>query len=58
MTRPCFGCAHILGVSHDFDFDAVGTITTRFDVVNVLDEKYMIRDGSGVGVGAPQFDDI
>ena len=44
-----------LGVSHDFNFDSVGTITTRFDVVNVLDEKYLIRDGSGVGVGAPQF---
>jgi len=44
-----------LGVSHDFNFGDVGSITARFDVVNVLDEKYLIRDGSGVGVGAPQF---
>jgi len=27
----------------------------RFDVVNLLDEKYQIRNGTGVGVGAPQF---
>lgn len=27
----------------------------RFDVINVLDHKYEIRDGTGVGVGAPQF---
>lgn len=30
-------------------------IELRFDVVNVADKKYEIRDGSGVGVGAPQF---
>jgi len=30
-------------------------ITLRFDVVNVADHKYEIRDGSGVGVGAPQY---
>ena len=27
----------------------------RFDVLNVLDNSYQIRDGTGVGVGAPQF---
>ncbi len=27
----------------------------RFDVINVLDHKYEIRDGTGVGVGAPQY---
>ena len=27
----------------------------RFDVLNLLDRKYEIRDGQGVGVGAPQF---
>jgi len=24
-------------------------------VINVLDKRYEIRDGTGVGVGAPQF---
>lgn len=27
----------------------------RLDVLNATDEKYRIRDGGGVGVGAPQF---
>ena len=27
----------------------------RLDVINLLDEKYQIRNGTGVGVGAPQF---
>jgi len=40
-----------LGASHDF---AHG-ITARFDVINLFDKKYEIRDGSGIGVGAPQF---
>jgi outer membrane receptor protein involved in Fe transport len=27
----------------------------RFDVLNLFDNQYQIRDGAGVGVGAPQF---
>ena len=27
----------------------------RFDVINLFDNSYQIRDGTGVGVGAPQF---
>ena len=27
----------------------------RFDIINLFDEVYEIRDGTGVGVGAPQF---
>ena len=30
-------------------------MTTRFDVVNLFDSIYEIRDGSGIGVFAPQF---
>jgi hypothetical protein len=33
----------------------VGTFKIRFDVVNLLDHIYELRDGSGIGVGAPQF---
>ena len=29
--------------------------TVRLDVLNLLDSSYQLRDGSGVGVGAPQF---
>jgi outer membrane receptor protein involved in Fe transport len=46
-----------LGFYHTFpvqlgDFKA---IQFRFDVVNVFDEVYKLRDGSGIGVGAAQF---
>ncbi|HEX3846000.1 MAG TPA: TonB-dependent receptor [Steroidobacteraceae bacterium] len=44
-----------LGASHVFHLDDEGTLTARFDVINVLDKRYEIRDGTGVGVGAPQF---
>jgi outer membrane receptor for ferrienterochelin and colicins len=30
-------------------------LDVRFDVVNLFDRVYKIRDGSGVGVGAPQY---
>jgi len=45
-----------MGVSHDFNIVAANKPTTlRFDVVNVFDTIYQIRDGSGIGVFAPQF---
>ena len=31
------------------------SVNVRFDVVNLLDKVYELRDGSGVGVFAPQF---
>ncbi len=30
------------------------TLTGRFDIINLFDRKYQIRNGTGVGVGAPQ----
>lgn len=45
-----------LGVSHDFNIVAPNKPTTiRFDVVNLFDTIYEIRDGSGIGVFAPQY---
>jgi outer membrane receptor protein involved in Fe transport len=44
-----------LGISHDFDNWFAKPTTLRFDIVNVFDEVYEIRDGDGVGVFAPQF---
>lgn len=44
-----------LGVSHEFNSLPGGPFTLRADVVNLFDKRYAIRDGSGVGVGAPQF---
>jgi outer membrane receptor protein involved in Fe transport len=45
-----------VGLSHDFNIVAPNKPTTvRFDVVNLFDKIYEIRDGSGIGVFAPQF---
>ena len=45
-----------LGISHDFNIVAANKPTTlRFDIVNLFDTIYEIRDGSGIGVFAPQF---
>lgn len=45
-----------LGVSHDFYLvSATKPTTVRFDVVNLFDSVYEIRDGSGIGVFAPQY---
>ncbi len=42
------------GVSRDFQVGEQG-FTARLDLINAFDEKYEIRDGTGIGVGAPQF---
>jgi outer membrane receptor protein involved in Fe transport len=44
-----------LGVAHLFHVPGFTDVTVRFDVVNVLDQAYEIRDGTGIGVGAPQW---
>ena len=44
-----------LTASHHFDFGAAGPLDVRFDIVNVANKTYEIRDGTGVGVGAPQY---
>jgi outer membrane receptor protein involved in Fe transport len=43
------------GMTHLFTLPGAGTLTARFDVINVFDKEYEIRNGTGVGVGAPQF---
>jgi outer membrane receptor protein involved in Fe transport len=44
-----------LSVSHDFQFAATGKLHTQLAVINALDRAYELRDGTGVGVGAPQW---
>jgi outer membrane receptor protein involved in Fe transport len=45
-----------LGISRPIDVGIMEKpLTLRFDVINAFDDKYEIRDGTGVGVGAPQF---
>ena len=42
-------------LSHRFDSGPVGPIEIRADLINGFDEVYQIRNGTGVGVGAPQY---
>jgi outer membrane cobalamin receptor len=42
-------------VSKTFDQMPGGPMEIRLDLVNAFDVTYEIRDGTGVGVGAPQF---
>ena len=44
-----------LGVEHDFERQGLAGLTARIDVINLLDKVYQIRNGTGVGVGAPQY---
>lgn len=44
-----------LGVERRISLGGKQAIKVRFDVVNLFDKVYEIRDGSGIGVGAPQF---
>ena len=44
-----------VGVARDFDMPDRQPVTVRFDVVNVFDTIYQIRNGTGIGVFAPQF---
>jgi len=44
-----------LGIEHTFKLNNKHDIKVRFDVVNVFDEVYELRSGSGVGVFAPSY---
>lgn len=44
-----------IGLSHEFILPGWKPFTLRFDVVNLFDDVYEIRSGSGVGVFAPQY---
>ncbi len=43
-------------VSKSFDFGgAMGKVETRLSVINLFDRVHQLRDGTGIGVGAPQY---
>lgn len=44
-----------LNVAHDFNVGSLGKVKTQLALINALDRTYELRDGTGVGVGAPQF---
>ena len=42
-------------VSRGFDLAGLGKFELRLSAINLFDRSYQLRDGSGIGVGAPQF---
>jgi opacity protein-like surface antigen/outer membrane receptor protein involved in Fe transport len=44
-----------VGIARDFDMPDHQPVTVRFDVVNIFDTIYQIRNGTGIGVFAPQY---
>jgi outer membrane receptor protein involved in Fe transport len=44
-----------LGILQPIDLPGVGKLETRLAIVNLFDKSYELRDGTGIGVGAPQF---
>jgi outer membrane receptor protein involved in Fe transport len=44
-----------LGLTHGWKNTLLGNIDGRLALMNVFDRSYLLRDGSGVGVGAPQY---
>jgi outer membrane receptor protein involved in Fe transport len=44
------------GIAHDFRWSSdAKPLTVRFDVVNLFDQIYELRTGSGIGEFAPQY---
>ncbi len=42
-------------LSHSLEVGAFGRIELRLSAINLFDRRYELRDGSGIGVGAPQW---
>jgi opacity protein-like surface antigen/outer membrane receptor protein involved in Fe transport len=43
------------GMSHEFDIPGWAPVTLRFDVVNVFDTSYVLKNGTGIGVFANAY---
>ena len=65
-TRKVVNITEVYGIEDDdiltqdvFAFEQTafrdGKIEGRLSVLNVFDSVYQLRDGTGIGVGAPQF---
>ncbi|UPY35110.1 TonB-dependent receptor [Sediminicoccus sp. KRV36] len=44
-----------IGVAQEFTLAEGGRWTARLDLLNLTDRSYQLRDGTGIGVGAPQY---
>jgi outer membrane receptor protein involved in Fe transport len=44
-----------MGVEQDMKLDKTRVLKARLDIVNITDNSYELRSGTGVGVNAPQY---
>ena len=51
---PAYATMNVTFV-HQWNESPVGDMEGRVGITNLFDKTYLLRDGSGVGVGAPQF---
>ena len=43
------------GISHEYEIPGWNPVTLRFDVVNVFDTSYVLKNGTGIGVFANAY---
>jgi outer membrane receptor protein involved in Fe transport len=53
-TIPAY-CTVNVGVEQSFKTSGSRGWKARLDIVNITDKSYELRDGTGVGVNAPQY---
>jgi outer membrane receptor protein involved in Fe transport len=51
---PSYTQVNVAATQH-FEAGSLGKFDVRFTVLNLFDKSYELRDGTGIGVGAPQF---
>ena len=51
---PSYGVVNAT-ISHTWRGTPIGSVEARLALLNLFDRSYELRDGSGVGVGAPQW---
>lgn len=54
MWLPSYGTVNV-GVDHQFDFPDIGTFHARLSITNLFDRVYELRNGTGVGLEAPEY---
>jgi outer membrane receptor protein involved in Fe transport len=54
QSLPAYAVVN-LSAAQKLPIEGTRGATVRLDVLNLLDTSYELRDGTGVGVGAPQF---
>jgi len=44
-----------IGISRRVDVPSAGAVKLRFDMINLLDERYLLRGSTSIGAFAPAY---